>query len=222
MDDVKTTNNVPEAPESTPEPAEQPAEQASQPEEQTTDTNEPEAPVEPVERQVPLSVLKEERAKRQEYQRKLAEAESKSKIANYDPNDLESVMSHPAVQELIVKQATQELKDFTRTELEKYPNLHPSVKKAILTNPRGYVKEGTQDVENAKLDIQEYLEEVAEESEAQSTPAPKTFQVAKTNVAKTEVPGARPAEVQAIMQKPIDEWTDEDVKLVEDFTKNSK
>lgn len=221
MDDVKNENVQSETVETT-------AEESTAPE-QTTESSESEAPKTPetqaatqeaAERMVPLSVVKEERKKRQELQRKIAEIEGSQKLNQYDPNDLESVLAHPMVQELMVKQAKQELTDYARETLENYPTLNPAVKKAILANVRGFVKETTQDVESAKLDLQEYIDSIVEEADAQP-PTPKSFPVATTNVSKTDISGIKPARIQEILETPVDEWTEEETAIVDKY-KNLK
>ena len=177
---------------------------------------------EAVERQVPISVLQKERKQRQEFQRKLAEIEGSQKLSQYDQADMETVMAHPYVQELLIKQAKQELTDYARQTLEEFPTLNPAVKKAILKNARGFVNETTTDVETAKLDLREYIEGILEgEAETQPT-TPKTFPVAATNVAKTDVPGVRPAEIQKILEKPVDEWTEKETDAIDEYSKSHK
>lgn len=215
MDDVKP--NVQEAQEATVET--ETTDQLPQAEEQTAA---PDLQVEQPEKTVPYSRFSEVNNKYKEMQRKLAEVEGSRKFEGYDPNDLEAVMGHPIVQELLIKDAKRELTDYARTTLESYPNLHPAVKKAILKNARGFVNELTSDVETAKLDLLEYIEGIAEEVEAQTTPTPKTFPIAATNVSKTEQPGVRPADVSKILSKPVDEWTDEEANIVDAYTRNSK
>ena len=215
MEDVKTEENVSDAQEA---PAEETAEQVPQPEEQTA----VEPQIEEVtEKTVPYSRFSEVNKKFKETQRRLAEVEGSQKLSQYDLNDTEQVLQHPLVQEMMIKQAKTELTDYARETLEQYPNLHPAVKKAILGNARGFVNENTTDVETAKLDLQDYIESIAEEAQAQPTP-PKNFQVASTNVSKSDTPGVRPADIQKILEKPIDTWTDEEANVVENYRKNSK
>jgi len=190
---------------------------ASQPEKQTVTENvtEPAAP-----RMVPLDELVSERKKRQELQRKVAEIEGKQKLSAYDPTDVDAILQHPMVQELMIKQAKQELTDFARESLEKFPTLHPQVKKAILLNARGFINESTTDVETAKLDLQDYIERIAmEDQQAKVTPLQKTFPMANTNTPAAETAG-NPADVAKILAKPVDEWSDAEAKLVEDYTKS--
>lgn len=214
MEDVQN-QNVSEAE----TPVEETTEQVPQPEEQTTETEEVEAPQE---RTVPLKALEAERKRRQEFQRKLAEVEGNQKLNGYDPEDLSAVMQHPFVQEMLIKQAKQELTDYARTTLDLYPGLHPAVKKAILGNARGFVNESTTDVETAKLDLAEYIESIAEEAETQNPSIPKSIKVAATNVSKTDIQGMRPAEIQKILDKPLDSWTDEEATAVEQYSKSTK
>ena len=177
------------------------------------------------EKTVPYQALSAERQRRKELQRKLAALQGQQGLKDYDPNDLEAVMAHPYVQELIIKQAKQELTDYTRGVLDSdYPNFPAVIRKAILANVRGFVNETTTDIESAKIDILDYIEKTAEETEAgQPIPAPETksFPVAATNTGETET-AARPAEIAKILDKPVDSWSDEEVKLVADYSKNSK
>lgn len=214
MEDVKT--NVSEAEEATVET--ETTEQAPQPEEKTSAPD-----LEVAERTVPYSRFSEVNTKYKEMQRKLAEVEGSRQLEQYDPNDLENVFAHPFVQELLIKQAKQELTDYARQTLDEYPNLHPAVKKAILSNARGFVNETTSDVETAKLDLLEYIEGIAEEaSETQQTPSPKTFPIATTNVSTTDTPGVKPAEIAKIIAKPVDTWTDEEADAVDSYKKSIK
>lgn len=225
MDDVKPEITTEEA---LPQ-AEETAEQTSQSVEQTQSTIEATPSVEtPSQPRGDLTVaLRKEREQVRELRRKLAERESSEAMSQYDPNDLDSILSHPYVQDLIIKQAKQELTDYAREALGNYPNLHPQVKKAILKNARGFVNETTTDVETAKLDLQDYIEEIvadeaAAEPEAQETQNPlKGFTVAKTNVPTTEPTGVKAEEVNAILAKPIDNWTDEEVATVEEYRKRN-
>jgi hypothetical protein len=196
--------------------------EASQATEQTQEAQVETAAQEAQERMVPISVVQKERKQRQELQKKLAEIEGSQRLNGYDQNDMEQVLSHPYVQELLVKQAKQELTDFARATLDEFPTLNPAVKKAILKNARGFVNETTTDVETAKLDLREYIESIVEnEAETQPT-TPKTFPVAATNVVKADVPGIRPADIQKILEKPIDEWTDEEASVVETYSRSQK
>lgn len=213
MEDVKTNETVQNAEQA---PAEETAAQEPQPEEQTT--VEPQMEEVAPEKTVPYSRFKEVNSKFKEMQRRLAEVEGSQKLNQYDPNDTEQVLQHPLVQEMMIKQAKSELTDYARTTLDQYPNLHPAVKKAILGNVRGFVNESTTDVETAKLDLQDYIEGIAEEAEAQVSTPPKNVQVASTNVPKSDAPGAKPADVQRILDKPMTDWTAEEEKIVADYS----
>lgn len=201
----------------------QTTETESQPVEQTTEATETQPVVqeEVTERTVPISVLQEERRRRQEAQRKVAELTGNQKLSQYDPTDTETVMQHPIVQDLLIKQAKTELTDYARDLLENHKDLPEVIKKAILKNARGFVKETTTDIETAKLDLQDYVEDLVQGLKAESTTtppaAPKTINVASTNVSKTEVPGVKPVQVQKILNKPLDEWTEEEAAIVDKF-----
>lgn len=216
MDDVKPDVSI--ADEAT---VDETTVQEPQPEKETTEDS---VAQEAQERMVPISVVQKERKQRQELQRKLAEVEGNQRLQQYDPNDMDNVLAHPFVQELLLKEAKRELTDFARDTLDQYSDIHPAVKKAILANARGFVNENTSDIETAKLDLLDYIESIAEEAQTQSlTQSPtqsKGFQVASTNVSKTSIPGARPADISRILEKPVDKWTPEEIQLVEDYKKN--
>lgn len=212
MDDVK------EPIESVQEPAVAPVEQESQP--VVEETPEVQTPEPQVERQVPLKELIEERKKRQELQRELAQEKTGKQMSQYDPTDLEQIMQHPLVQELILKDAKRELNDYTRDLLGQYPTVPELVKKAMLKNVRGFVNENTADVETAKIDILEYVEALA----AETIPAPvaKGFPVAATNLPTTESSTANSDEVNKILNKPVDEWSKEEEAKLGEFAKRTQ
>lgn len=210
MSDVIDTANASQ--EATVEPV------TTQPEsQQVNETAEPQAPVTPVEKTIPYSRFAEVNKGYREAQRKLAEYESKSKLSQYDPNDMEAVMAHPYVQELLIKQAKTELTTFASDLLEQHPEIPDAVVKAIKANVRGFVKENTTDVESAKIDLQEYIESLIESVEPVNKP--KVIPVTPTTP-KESPSGANPVEVQAILEKPLDEWTEEDAKTVDTYKKS--
>lgn len=170
------------------------------------------------EKTVPYSRFSEVNKGYREAQRKLAEYESKSKLSQYDPNDMEAVMAHPYVQELLIKQAKTELTSFASELLDSHPEIPDAVVKAIKANVRGFVKENTTDVESAKIDIQEYIEGLLEGVKP-GQQLPKVIPVASTTP-KESPSGANPMDVQAILEKPVDEWTEEDAKTVDTYKKS--
>jgi hypothetical protein len=189
------------------------------------DTTQPDSPqvnqtAEPVvpERSIPYKRFAEVNNNYKEAQRKLAQYEAQSKLGQYSEDDMGAVMNHPYVQELLIKQAKYELTDFAKGKLDERPDIPETVKKAILTNVRGFVKETTTDVESAKIDIEEYIEN----NFPMGVPAqqqPKTFPVASTK-AQEATPGANPLDVQQILDKPVDEWTPDEAKLVKQYKKS--
>lgn len=188
----------------------------SQQPEQTTEVPEKTEALTPQERMVPISTVQKERRERQELQRKLAEFENKSKLSQYSEDDMGATMSHPFVQELLIKQAKSELTDHAKGLLDEHPEVPEAVKKAILANVRGFVKETTTDVDSAKIDIQEYIDSLVESvAPAQQ---PKKFPVASTKPQET-ASTARPMDIQQILEKPVDEWTDDEGKLVDQYKK---
>lgn len=206
MDDVKAEVPVAEATSVEPETTSPDSQQGNE-------TTEPSVP----EKTVPYSRFSEVNKGYREAQRRLAEYESKSKLSQYDPNDMEAVMAHPYVQELLIKQAKSELTAYAREKLDANPNIPEAVKKAILSNVRGFVKESTTDVDSAKIDIDEYIDSITEAPVTQ--PNPKVIPVAATQAQET-ASGATPAEIQEILETPVDEWTDEQAKLVAQYKKS--
>ena len=174
----------------------------------------------PTDRTIPYERFAQVNTQMKELKRQLAEARGQSKSSQYDPNDLEVIRQHPYVQDLELKSATAELKRGAEDILKRYPQMPPQVVKAILKNPRGYVNETTQDVPNALVDIEEYLMDLSSEIEGEnpSTPQPKSFPVAGTNTPAATQGGTSPAEVQAILKKPLDEWTPAETKLVKEYS----
>ena len=212
MSDLNDTASAPQAPvaetETAPVDSQQPEQTAEVPEKTETPT--------PQERMVPISTVQKERKERQELQRKLSEFEQKSKLSQYTEEDMGAVMNHPFVQELLIKQAKYELTDFAKGQLDSHPEVPEAVKKAILANVRGFVKETTTDVGSAKIDIQEYIDSLVDVAQAQQQP--KTFPVASTKAQET-ASGAKPLDIQNILDKPVDEWTDEEAKMVKQYQK---
>lgn len=216
MDDVKPNAVEPQA--------ETPAEQPTQAVEQTPETPDVTPTVEPEvqpERMVPLAELQQERKRRQEAQRKLAEQESSAKLSNYSPEDLDTILQHPMVQDLIIKDARRELTDYAREVLEKYPGFPEIVKKAILKNARGFVNEATTDIETAKVDLLEAIEEYSQEVKAEPN-ASKGFPVAATSIPTPAGPTVKSTQIDAILNKDINDWSDDDVAAVEEYSKKTK
>jgi hypothetical protein len=198
----------------------------SQPSEQTTPTPQvipptsaqaPVSPVKPetaqVEKTIPYSRFQEVNNQLKEMRRKAAQEQASKGLQGYDPNDLETVRNHPYVQELELSKARTELRTGAEDILQRYPNVPPSIRKAIIKNPRGYVNENTADVPTALLDIEDYIQEIASEFETPAT-APKQFPIAGTNTPSNIQGSANPAEVQAILKKPVDEWTPAEVEIL--------
>jgi len=187
----------------------------SQQVEKTTEVQ-PEAPKE---RMIPYQRFTEVNKGLKEAQRKLAEYEQRLKLGQYDENDMNAIMSHPFVQELLIKQAKSELTEYAKGRMDELPQIPEPVKKAILKNVRGFVKETTTDVESAKIDIDEYIDELLGDFPEAPAQQPKVIPVMSTKQQET-APGAKPLEVQEILEKPVDEWTEEEAKLVEQYKKS--
>lgn len=161
--------------------------------------------------------LKEEREARKAAQRELAAAKGAKRLEGYQGDDLENVMNHPFVQDLLTKQATNELRDGAKLILSRYPQIPKYVAEAILKNPRGYVGEETKDVDTGLMDIADYVESIAGNFQ-DPTPQPKTVPVIGNNAVSDQ--GAREdLEIAKIKEIPPEEWTDEQAKAVSDYTK---
>lgn len=190
----------------------------------TTPTATPQA-----ERTVPYQALDQERRRRKELQKELEKLRNQpSQMGQYDPNDLESVRSHPYVsqleqkaQEFEFKQKLTELGRGAEDLMKRYPQIPEAVRKAIIRNPRGFVGEETTDVANALLDIEDYILGYLEEAGAQApaAPQPKQFPVAGMSTPKAVQPASTPAEVQKVLAKPVDTWSEADAKLMEEHAK---
>lgn len=169
---------------------------------------------EPKEQTVPREALIAERRK---WQRRLREAQSgqSREIPQYNPQDPNSQQQYVATLESQV--AESQLKDKTRELLKDYPELPKHIRQAILRNPLGFCKSGTRDVNHGVLDIQDYVEEILETENVSGQSTPKTVQVAGSNTPATSQPGATPADIQKILNKPVFEWSKAEIKLVSDY-----
>lgn len=136
----------------------------------------------------------------------------------------EDVFSHPAYQSLALKTATYELKEGAKEVLDRYPQVPKAVANAILKNPRGWVNEGTADVESALLDIEEnlitYLEDNPDLQDAAQA-GPKTVPVVPSNTLSNPERDVD-VEIDRIQKTPPDEWSEADEKLVNDYLKRKK
>lgn len=175
------------------------------------ETAKPETPA--TERTIPYSRFHEVNEKLRKAQRELAEARGRANQPQYE--DLDTVRSHPYVQELELNQAESELRRGAEDILQQYPNLHPAIKKAVLNNPRGYVSRKTTDVPNALLDIEEYVQKVLGEQNDQPVSQPKQFPVAGTNTPVVTQGPRISGEIEKILKKPVDEWTDAEIQQME-------
>lgn len=220
-DDVKVTEAAPQAAEAEAVTASPAPQQENQ--QVGADAGVKAPDVQP-EHTVPFAALREERMKRQELQRQLAELKARGTMqreyGQYSEDEsFENVMAHPFVQNLLIQQAKRELVDYARDTLDKYPQLPDQVRKAILKNPRGFVQEATSDIENAKLDLSEYIEELVAGMASQPTlQQAKAFAVAATNAPQSES-SSRPVDVAKILEKPADEITDDEMKVVDEYKK---
>jgi len=101
-----------------------------------------------------------------------------------DKEKLAEWAQNPMTQDLLLKAAEVELKEGVRELLNDYPDVPESIKKAITKNPRGFVNTGTMFVDDALLDIEDYLAELSQGAGGDNTAPnaqPKEFPVAGTN-----------------------------------------
>ena len=216
MSDVNDNVQVPEVADVTPEATVEPETTVPQSQEENKTGVIPE--MKPAEKSIPYSRFAEVNKGFKEAQRKLAEYERQKTLGQYDENDMAAIMSHPFVQDLLMKDAKYQLTDFAKGMLEGHPEVPEPVKKAILSNVRGFVKETTSDVESAKIDIQEYIDSLVEGLPQQAI-QPKQFPVASTTPKETSST-ANPKDVQAILEKPVDEWTEDEATIVDNYKKS--
>ena len=158
--------------------------------------------------------LRSERDSRKRYQRELAGFRGQPEVPEGETD--ENIYQHPEVQKLLLRNAEFELKEGVKDILNQY-NLPKEVKAAIQRNPRGFVSPETTDVQNALLDIQDYVESLMGELESGSLPAqPKDVPIAGNNPVAT---GTNEAGVQELLNKPPEEFTPEDDKKLADYLK---
>lgn len=134
--------------------------------------------------------------------------------------DDDEVLSHPGVQDLLLKNATYELREGVKDILENYPQVPKPLVKAILGNPRGWVNDGTRDVQSALLDIEENLVRyLDEEPTAPAGPVPKVPKVMNNNSLQNNQ-AEIDTQVQRILGIPPEEWTTDDDKIMAEYTKS--
>ncbi len=171
----------------------------------------------PAEKTIPYSRFKQVNEQMRKYRQDLAKAREEGRRAS-QPEGLDEIRSHPYVQELEMKQSESQLRRGAEEIMGNYPSLPKQVSKAILRNPRGYVKPDTQDVETGLLDIEEYIQEVMADLESVT---PNGAGLKQVPVAGTNQPAANssatPAEIQALLKKPVTDWTEAEAKLMEDY-----
>lgn len=170
---------------------------------------------ESTDRTVPYQALRDAREQLRNLKRELAGMRGRQATAGLDPDDLEAIKNHPYVQQLEQQSAMAQLRQGAEEILSRYPQLPKPIAKAILRNPRALIGPETANVPEALVDIEEYIQEVADELEAETAVTPKQVQVAGTNSPAGIQQGSSPAELDAILKKPVSEWTDEDYKLLE-------
>lgn len=180
-------------------------------------------------RSIPYERFREVNDELRQLKREMAQKKGMEQYSQYDPNDLEALMAHPLVQDLLIKQAKHELRSYAQDLIGQEPyasKLHAQVKRAILDNARGFVNENTRDIESAKLDLLTWVERVLEDEEVNAAQQPATpqvpqakqFPVAATNAGVSE-PGQMPREIAKILEKPVTTWSAEETKLLEEYSK---
>lgn len=165
--------------------------------------------------------LETERTARKEAQRKVAQSQGSRMMEGYDPKSLEQVQQHPAYQDLALKNAEYELREGVKDILKEYSNIPQNIAGAIIRNPRGFVNQGTSDVQNALLDITDYLEGIAGSFEPAAPPAPqpKNVPIMGNNKVGTQ---QSDTEIQQILEIPPEDWTPEQEKAIAEYNKANK
>jgi len=179
--------------------------------------------------------IKETRGKNKSFQekvrqleRKLADYESKQKAGQYPEGELTSIMQHPEVFKLYTENAEYKLRDHVDTVLKGYEDFPKAVATAIKKNPRGWIHSDTQDIESAKVDLEEaiesYYDQYLGEKEADSPIVPpavpevkqkgKTAKIAGTN-SGVAAKGSDAEKLEKIMEKSPFEWTTEEKQIIE-------
>ena len=114
-----------------------------------------------------------------------------------DPAALSEWANNPLSQELLLKTAESEMKEGLEELLKDYPDLSPELVKAIRSNPRGFVKPGTVYVDDALLDIEDYISNISQGGAGTATPPPKNFTVVGNNGG---IPASGNPEVDKILE----------------------
>jgi len=174
------------------------------------------------ERTVPLSVLLEERRKARERIRTLQRGQSSGNQVSDQASTGARDIDPRYVQQLQTRVAVSELQEFARDKVKDYPDLPKYLKRAIINNPRGFIKATTSDVESGKLDIEDYLEDEQaryEDDQAKAMPPSpkKTVHVTGGNRPDNIQPGATPADIQKLINTPVDEWTKTDRERLKEY-----
>ncbi len=134
----------------------------------------------------------------------------------------DDLLSNPEFVKIALENAVYQLKEGVKEIIDRYPQLPKAVAKAISRNPRGWVNDGTGDVPNALLDIEDniiaYLEE---EGLQQPQPDLKPVRVAGNNNLNN-TPNNVDVEISRIMAIPPEDWTKEDEAIVAAYNKKKK
>lgn len=177
-------------------------------------------PSKPAEQTVPYSRFKKAIERRRRAEKELAKIRGHQILnqASFDTDDLSKIRSHPYVQDLEMRDAKARLKAGAEKILADYPDFPERLKKAILRNPRGFVRETTQDVPNGLLDIEDYIQDTLDELGAEKPESDPTKQVpvAGTNTTVTDQGSNINQKVQDIFSKPITEWTEKDEQILDE------
>ena len=184
-----------------------------------SDTAKAESPATTVSVEEHENLKKALKAERDRFRKLRRGQTDRSSVPSARPNNQDAYL-----RQLETKVAMSELKEGASNILKNYPDIPESLKRAILRNPRGYIQAETQDVSTGLLDIEEYVESEMELISADlpsSTPPKKDVHVAGSNTPDANI-GATPAQIQAILSKPLDEWTSEEKKALQDYRDSHK
>lgn len=137
--------------------------------------------------------LEQEKLRRAGLDKKLSQMRKGSQQGGIDPNLPEDQREKAELENLRIYKAENQLKSEAKEILDRYPDFPKRLRNAIINNPRGFINTSTQTVEDAVLDLEEYIANEWDEHEKESSSAapdndPKKVKVASQN-ATVNAPG---------------------------------
>lgn len=179
------------------------------------------------------SLYEESEKRRKGLDKRLSQLRRGSQQDGIDPNLPEDQRTQAELDSLRLYKAENQLKLEATEILDRYPKIPKGLRNAIIKNPRGFINSTTQTVEDAILDLEEYIANANEEVEVGETPTvpndPKQVRIASQNATvnapgKPDLDHMSPEEVDAAIEAGI--ITEKDleahVKAKADARRNSK